>query len=101
LFDCLIGCLIDIIGTVDSNTKSESVENNCQTLWVGNVDPAFVTEGTLIDIFSQCGTVEAVHVLTDRYCAFVKLGSSQEASLALSKLQVHLRNNCPYMVLWH
>ena len=38
--------------------------------------------------FIRCGTVEAVHILQDRFCAFVTFSKPQEASLSLRQLQV-------------
>jgi len=60
-------------------------------LYVGNL-PYSVTDQTLVDAFSQCGTVETAKVIMDRDSgrskgfAFVEMSSSSEAAESISKL---------------
>lgn len=60
-------------------------------LYVGNL-PYSATDQTLVDTFSQCGTVETARVVMDRDSgrskgfAFVEMSSSAEASASIEKL---------------
>ncbi len=60
-------------------------------LYVGNL-PDSVTEQTLQDTFSQCGTVDSVNVITDRDTGqskgfgFVEMSSASEAQKAIQEL---------------
>ncbi len=60
-------------------------------LYVGNL-PDSVTEQTLQDTFSQCGTVDWVNVITDRDTGqskgfgFVEMSSDSEAQKAIQEL---------------
>lgn len=60
-------------------------------LYVGNL-PYSTTDQTLMDAFSQCGTVESAKVIIDRDSgrskgfAFVEMSSSSEAATSISKL---------------
>jgi len=60
-------------------------------LYVGNL-PFSVTDATLQGLFSQCGTVESVKIITDRDTGrskgfgFVEMSSDSEAEAATSKL---------------
>jgi len=59
-------------------------------LYVGNL-PFTATEQSLVDTFSQCGTVESAKIIVDRDSGrskgfgFVEMSSDQEASDAISK----------------
>jgi len=61
-----------------------------KTLYVGNL-PFSATEQSLIDRFSQCGTVETAKVITDRDTGrskgfgFVEMASESEAQEAIEK----------------
>ena len=60
-------------------------------LYVGNL-PYSVSEQSLQDAFSQCGTVESVNVITDRDTGqskgfgFVEMSSDGEAQKAIQEL---------------
>jgi RNA recognition motif-containing protein len=60
-------------------------------LYVGNL-PYSVSEQSLQDTFSQCGTVESVNVITDRDTGqskgfgFVEMSSDGEAQKAIQEL---------------
>lgn len=60
-------------------------------LYVGNL-PYSTTDQTLVDTFSQCGTVESARVVMDRDSGrskgfgFVEMSSSTEASNSIQKL---------------
>lgn len=60
-------------------------------LYVGNL-PYSTTDQTLIDAFSQCGTVESAKVIIDRDSgrskgfAFVEMSTSSEAETSISRL---------------
>ena len=60
-------------------------------LYVGNL-PYSVTEQTLSDAFSACGTVESANVITDRDTGqskgfgFVEMSSDAEAQAAIDQL---------------
>lgn len=60
-------------------------------LYVGNL-PYTVSDQTLVDAFSQCGTVETAKVIMDRDSgrskgfAFVEMSSPSEASASITKL---------------
>lgn len=60
-------------------------------LYVGNLSYN-VTDQTLVDAFSQCGTVETAKVIMDRDSgrskgfAFVEMSSSTEATNSISQL---------------
>lgn len=60
-------------------------------LYVGNLSYS-ATEQTLVDQFSQFGTVESAKIITDRETgrskgfAFVEMSSDNEAQTAISKL---------------
>lgn len=60
-------------------------------LYVGNL-PYSTTDQTLMDAFSQCGSVESAKVIIDRDSgrskgfAFVEMSSSAEAATSISKL---------------
>lgn len=60
-------------------------------LYVGNL-PFTATEETLSEVFAQCGTVESARIITDRDTGrskgfgFVEMGSDEEASTAISRL---------------
>lgn len=60
-------------------------------LYVGNL-PYSANDQTLIDTFSQCGTVESAKVIIDRDSgrskgfAFVEMSSGSEASQSIQKL---------------
>ena len=60
-------------------------------LYVGNL-PYSVSQETLHDTFSKCGTVESVNVITDRDTgrskgfAFVEMSSDSEAQKAIEEL---------------
>jgi RNA recognition motif-containing protein len=60
-------------------------------LYVGNL-PHAVNQQTLQDMFSQCGTVDSVNVITDRDTgqgkgfAFVEMSSDSEAQKAIKEL---------------
>ena len=60
-------------------------------LYVGNL-PFSVNKQTLQDMFSQCGTVDSVNVITDRDTgqskgfAFVEMSSNGEAQKAIREL---------------
>lgn len=60
-------------------------------LFVGNL-PYSATDQSLVDAFSQCGTVESAKVIMDRDSgrskgfAFVEMSSSEEAAQSISKL---------------
>jgi RNA recognition motif-containing protein len=60
-------------------------------LYVGNL-PYTVSDQTLVDAFSQFGTVETAKVIMDRDSgrskgfAFVEMSSTSEASTSISKL---------------
>ncbi|MGE4233225.1 MAG: RNA recognition motif domain-containing protein [Bacteriovoracia bacterium] len=59
-------------------------------LYVGNL-PFSANESSLTELFSQCGTVSSVKVITDRDTgrskgfAFIEMASDDEASSAISK----------------
>ena len=59
-------------------------------LYVGNL-PFSTTEQSLVDMFSQCGTVESAKIITDRDTGrskgfgFVEMGSDTEAQAAIDK----------------
>ena len=59
-------------------------------LYVGNL-PYSADEGTLEDLFSQCGTVDSVKLITDRDTgrskgfAFVEMSTDEEAESAISQ----------------
>ncbi len=59
-------------------------------LYVGNL-PFSATEETLIDTFSQCGTVDSAKLITDRDTGrskgfgFVEMSSDSEAQEAIEK----------------
>ena len=59
-------------------------------LYVGNL-PYSATEQTLRDIFSRCGTVESLNLITDRETgqpkgfAFVEMSSDEEAERAIAE----------------
>ena len=60
-------------------------------LYVGNL-PYSVTDQSLVDAFSQCGTVETAKVIMDRDSgrskgfAFVEMSSTSEAAASISQL---------------
>lgn len=60
-------------------------------LYVGNLSYT-ATEQDLTDLFSECGTVESVKIITDRMTGrskgfgFVEMSSDEEAAAAISKL---------------
>ena len=60
-------------------------------LYVGNL-PYSITEEELTQMFSQCGTVESVRLITDRDTGrskgfgFVEMSSNEEAEKAISQL---------------
>ncbi len=60
-------------------------------LYVGNL-PYSATDQSLVDAFSQCGTVETAKVIMDRDSgrskgfAFVEMSSSSEAEASISRL---------------
>lgn len=60
-------------------------------LYVGNL-PYSTTDQTLVDAFSQCGTVESAKVIMDRDSGrskgfgFVEMSSSSEAATSISQL---------------
>lgn len=60
-------------------------------LYVGNL-PYSTTDQTLMDTFSQCGTVESARVIMDRDSgrskgfAFVEMSSSEEAANSIEQL---------------
>ena len=60
-------------------------------LYVGSL-PQSATKQTLLDTFSQCGTVDSVNVITDRDTgqsrgfAFVEMSSNGEAQRAIQEL---------------
>jgi len=60
-------------------------------LYVGNL-PYSANEQTLRDLFSQCGTVESLNLITDRDTgrpkgfAFVEMSSDEEAEKAIADL---------------
>ena len=60
-------------------------------LYVGNL-PYSANQQTLQDMFSQCGTVDSVNVITDRDTgqskgfAFVEMSSNSEAQKAIQEL---------------
>jgi RNA recognition motif-containing protein len=60
-------------------------------LYVGNL-PFSVTDASLSDTFSQCGTVESSRVITDRDTGrskgfgFVEMSTDAEAQAAIEKL---------------
>ncbi len=60
-------------------------------LYVGNL-PYSITDQSLMDAFSQCGTVESARVITDRDSgrskgfAFVEMSTSSEAATSINKL---------------
>ena len=60
-------------------------------LYVGNL-PYSVTESALSSKFSEFGTVESIHLITDRDTGhskgfgFVEMGSEAEAQAAIAKL---------------
>ena len=60
-------------------------------LYVGNL-PFSATEKSILDMFSQCGTVESVKLITDRDTGrskgfgFVEMSSAQEAQAAIDSL---------------
>lgn len=60
-------------------------------LYVGNL-PYSATDQSLMDAFSQCGTVETAKVIMDRDSgrskgfAFVEMSSSSEAAASITKL---------------
>jgi RNA recognition motif-containing protein len=60
-------------------------------LYVGNL-PYSATQQTLQDLFSQCGTVASVNVITDRGTgqskgfAFVEMSDDSEAQKAIKEL---------------
>ncbi len=60
-------------------------------LYVGNL-PYSTTDQTLIDAFSQCGTVESARVIMDRDSgrskgfAFVEMSSNAEAATSIDRL---------------
>lgn len=60
-------------------------------LYVGNL-PYSVTDESLMDAFSQCGTVESARVIMDRDSgrskgfAFVEMSSAEEAEKSISQL---------------
>ena len=59
-------------------------------LYVGNL-PFSATDQTLIEAFSQCGTVESAKIITDRDSGrskgfgFVEMASDEEAAQAIEK----------------
>ena len=59
-------------------------------LYVGNL-PFSATEQSLVDTFSQCGTVETAKLITDRDTGrskgfgFVEMSSDEEANTAIDK----------------
>ncbi len=59
-------------------------------LYVGNL-PFSATEQTLVDAFSQCGTVESATIITDRESGrskgfgFVEMATDAEAQTAISQ----------------
>jgi RNA recognition motif-containing protein len=59
-------------------------------LYVGNL-PFSATDQTLLDLFSQCGTVDSANLITDRESGrskgfgFVEMSSDAEAQAAISK----------------
>jgi len=59
-------------------------------LYVGNL-PFTTTDQTLVDMFSQCGTVESASIINDRDTGrskgfgFVEMSSDSEAQVAISK----------------
>jgi len=59
-------------------------------LYVGNL-PFSATDQTLLDTFSQCGTVESAKIITDRDTGrskgfgFVEMSSDEEAASAISR----------------
>lgn len=59
-------------------------------LYIGNL-PFSATEQTLIDTFSQCGTVESAKIITDRDTGrskgfgFVELANDADAAEAINK----------------
>ncbi len=59
-------------------------------LYVGNI-PFSSSDQTLIDLFSQCGSIESAKVITDRDTGrgkgfgFVEMSSSEEAAEAIKK----------------
>lgn len=64
-------------------------------LYVGNISYN-TTEQSLVDAFSQFGTVESAKIITDRETgrskgfAFVEMSSDSEAQAAISKLNGHV-----------
>ena len=60
-------------------------------LYVGNL-PFSATEETLVNTFSQCGTVDSAKLITDRDTGrskgfgFVEMSSDSEAQTAIEKL---------------
>lgn len=60
-------------------------------LYVGNL-PYSANDQTLVDAFSQCGTVESAKVIIDRDSgrskgfAFVEMSSGSEATASINKL---------------
>ena len=59
-------------------------------LYVGNL-PFSATDGSLTDMFSQCGTVDSAKVITDRDTGrskgfgFVEMSNDAEATAAINK----------------
>jgi tetratricopeptide (TPR) repeat protein len=63
------------------------IDGRC-SVWVGNINHD-VTERQLKQIFSKCGDVDSLRVLSERHCAFVNYTSPYHATRAIEELQGH------------
>ena len=72
-------------------------------LYVGNL-PYSVTESSLSEMFSECGTVESAKIITDRDSGrskgfgFVEMSSDEEAASAIAKFDGQEHDGRPMKV---
>lgn len=79
-------------GEIDDNPpQTNGTGLNAQTaqpctLWIGNLNTSQVTTNDLTKLFSQCGEVKSVRLLSERRCGFITFDTPTTAATAISTL---------------
>ena len=67
------------------------------TLWVGHLSK-LVADEDLSDLFGEYGSIESIHVIAPRGCAYVHMNRRQDAYKALKELNKHKLQGKPITV---
>ncbi|XP_062512680.1 uncharacterized protein LOC134185451 [Corticium candelabrum] len=75
----------------DSSPQTNGSSLNAQTaqpctVWIGNLNTNKVTNDEVSRVFSQCGIVLGVRILSERRCAFVTFETPEMAAIAIRNL---------------